>query len=230
MNKNNILISVIIPTYNSANYISESINSILSQSFNNVEIIIVDDGSTDDTKQIVSKTDKRIYYYSQEHKGISAALNKAVKLSNSSFLSFLDADDLWYPNKLELQLSFLLNNQDIDMVFGHVVHFISPELSREEMDHVKCPQNAMPGYSRSAMLIRKESYLQAGSFSEKYSVGEFIEWYSRAQEIGLKSYLLSDLVLKRRIHKQNTTMNNNRLGSDYAKLLKVAIDRKRKKL
>ena len=228
-NNNRPLVSVIIPTYNSEIYLSESINSILSQSYTNFEIIIIDDGSTDNTRQLITKFGDRVQYIYQEHMGISSALNNAIKYSSGIYLSFLDADDLWTSNKLKLQLSLIMDKPEIDMVFGHISQFISPELSTKETKNFHCPNSPMPGYSRTAMLIGKESYSRVGSFSEKYTTGEFIDWYLRAQDVGLKSYLLSDIVLMRRIHKNNTTKNKEKLGEDYIRLLKSSINRRRDK-
>jgi glycosyltransferase involved in cell wall biosynthesis len=226
---NDLLISVIVPTYNSANYLSECINSILGQSYNKLEIIIVDDGSIDNTQDLKLYDNDRVNYYYQEHQGISSALNYAINLSKGEYISFLDADDLWHPNKLEIQLDVLLNNSNIDMVFGHIKQFISPEIPEEEIENSTSMGLKMPGYSRNTLLIRKKTFLEIGLFSKEYATGEFIEWYARAQGIGLKSHLIQDILSRRRVHRNNTTRNRNQLGYDYARLLKNVIDRRRNK-
>ena len=223
------LISVIVPTYNSANYLSECIDSILGQSYDKLEIIVVDDGSTDNTKELKLYDNDRVKYYYQEHQGISYALNYAINLSKGDYISFLDADDLWHLNKLKIQLDVLLNNSNIDMVFGHIKQFISPEISDEEIKDTTSIDLKTPGYSRDTLFIRKKTFMEVGLFSKEFATGEFIEWYVRAQEIGLKSHLVQNILSSRRIHKNNTTRNRDQLGYDYARLLKNVIDRKRSK-
>ncbi len=109
-------VSVIIPTYNRANYICETIDSVLSQTFKDFEIIIVDDGSTDHTRDVLEKYRDRINYHYQVNEGAGAARNKAISLSRGEYLGFIDDDDLWLPNKLEVQVKELDENPDVAFV------------------------------------------------------------------------------------------------------------------
>ena len=108
------LISIITPTYNCGNFIAETIESVLKQSYQNWEMIIVDDCSTDDTEEIVTKYvlhDNRIKYYKLErNSGAAIARNKAMELACGDYIAFLDSDDLWMEDKLEKQLAFMKNN------------------------------------------------------------------------------------------------------------------------
>ena len=114
-NKSNNLVSVITPAYNCAEYIDECIESVLNQTYQNWEMLIVDDKSTDNTQSIVesyAKKDHRIKLFNQEkNAGTAAARNKALELSQGRFVAFLDSDDTWKPNKLERQLEFMLENK-----------------------------------------------------------------------------------------------------------------------
>lgn len=107
------IVSIITPTYNCASYIAETIDSVLSQTYGNWEMIIVDDCSTDNTKDVVSKySDHRIKYYCLErNSGAAAARNKALSLAKGQWVAFLDSDDLWLPTKLERQLDFMMRNE-----------------------------------------------------------------------------------------------------------------------
>lgn len=106
------LVSVIMPTYNCARFIRESIDSVLAQTYTNWELIIVDDCSTDETDTIVSNyTDKRIYYIrNSQNKGAALTRNRAIKEAKGRYIAFLDADDLWLPEKLEKQVAFMEKN------------------------------------------------------------------------------------------------------------------------
>lgn len=102
------LVSVIIPAYNAAEYIEETLLSVLNQDYNNIEIIVVDDGSTDSTKDIVQKYSGRVKYYFKENGGQSSARNFGVEVSNGEIIAFIDADDTWHSSKISTQLNKML--------------------------------------------------------------------------------------------------------------------------
>ncbi|MBI2269445.1 MAG: glycosyltransferase [Bacteroidetes bacterium] len=115
------LISVIIPAYNYAHFLPEAISSILQQTYANWECIIIDDGSTDETKVVAEKftaSDDRIKYYYQANAGLSASRNKGVELAKGEWIQFLDADDLLHPEKFSKQLHVFMNEQDADVVYS----------------------------------------------------------------------------------------------------------------
>ena len=102
------LVSIIIPTYNCARYLPEAVNSALGQTCNSLEVIIIDDGSADETQEVLKPYSDRILYLYQANKGVSAARNRGIAMAQGEFIAFLDADDVWLPEKLEKQLACLL--------------------------------------------------------------------------------------------------------------------------
>ena len=134
---NTDLISVIIPTYNRAHLIKRSVDSVLNQTYKNLELIIVDDGSTDNTKEIIdSINDNRIVYVKQENQGASAARNTGIDLAKGRYISFQDSDDVWLLDKLEVQIQRLKeNNADVvfgkKFVFGNLRRRIEPKQPKE---------------------------------------------------------------------------------------------------
>ncbi len=112
-------VSVIIPTYNREELLCETINSVLAQTFTDFEIIVIDDGSTDNTEQRVSQFGDRIRYLKQENRGVNAARNRAMSLSKGEYIALLDDDDLWKPNKLALQVDILDRFQDLAYVYSN---------------------------------------------------------------------------------------------------------------
>lgn len=116
-------VSVIIPTYNRASMIIECIESVFNQIFTDFEIIIVDDGSSDNTEAVLRPYLDRITYIRQENKGNAAARNTGIEVAKGEFVAFLDSDDLWLPDKLEKQVRYLEDHPDIDMVCGNGVIF-----------------------------------------------------------------------------------------------------------
>jgi glycosyltransferase involved in cell wall biosynthesis len=228
------LISVIIPVYNCERYLAEAIKSVLDQTYCPIEIIVVDDGSSDRSANVARRFSKRIRYYYQRNSGSGFARNTGVQKAIGSFLAFLDADDLWVKEKLSLQMAMLEANPGVDMVFGHVKQFFSPDMEQSMRKKVACPDGIMPGYHVGTLLIRREAFLCVGLFNPVLQCGEFLDWSFRAKEKGLKELLLPDVLMKRRIHssnmgivKSNTQTDNSHV--DYVRVLKAALDRRRNK-
>ena len=109
-------VSVLIPTYNCARFLSQAIDSVLAQTFQDFEILVVDDGSTDDTAQVVARY-PRVRYIRREHCGVSASRNAAVAAATGEIVVFLDADDFWLPEKLEKQVTYLDENPNCMLIF-----------------------------------------------------------------------------------------------------------------
>ncbi len=219
-------ISVIIPVYNGARYLGEAIESVLAQTRPPDEVVVVDDGSTDDSALVAQRYPVRLMQ--QTNLGASVARNHGVEAAQGDLLAFLDADDLWLPGKLEQQLTWLDEQPDLDVVFGRVEQFIEPEwddLSR----YMLCDTWAqMDGLHSGTMLIRRAAFLRVGPFSPHLQVAHFIEWYARAQEMGLHQAMLPEIVMKRRIHGQNMGIRQRALArTEYLQIIQSVVLRRR---
>lgn len=221
------LVSVIIPVYNGERYLAEAIESVLGQSYLSIEVIVVDDGSTDGSAHVAKAFGEAVRYSRQPHSGTGAALNHGIVLARGGFLAFLDADDVWVKQKLEWQMAAFQANPDVALVFGHVQQFISPELAPEIARRFRCPPEALPGYVTGTMLARREAFAQVGTFGSKWRAGEFLDWYLRATELGVRTVMLPNLVLRRRLHQANHGLVKREAKSDLTRILKAALDRRR---
>lgn len=221
-------ISVIIPVYNTEKYLAEAIQSVLNQSLKPTEIIIVDDGSTDGSVSVVKTFGDKVNLLLQpKNMGCGVARNRGIAEAQGEYLAFLDADDFWPENKLEIQLAYLQSHPEADMVFGMTEQFISPELPTEHQSKLRGELKKMPGYLAGPMLIKKETFVKVGLFNEKLELGEFIDWFSRAKDMGLSFHLLDSTVLFRRIHTTNMGIYKKQHLKDYTTLLRDALARKR---
>ncbi len=221
-------VSTIINVYNGERYIAEAINSVINQEYSNMEIIVIDDGSTDKTKAIVQKFVPHVTYIYQENLGIASAKNNGIENATGDFFAFLDADDLWTKEKTTIQLNQLLNDASLDMVFSFIEQFYSPELSEDERNSYYCPEKPSPGIGSVTMIIRKESFSKVGLFNSQWRKGIFNDWYLRACEIGLKSEVNPEVFAKRRIHNNNHGIIHRDKSVDYVRMLKASLDRRRK--
>jgi glycosyltransferase involved in cell wall biosynthesis len=223
-------ISVIIPVYNGERYLAEAINSVLDQTTPATQIIVVDDGSTDATKHIAEGFGKHIEYIWQEPSGKAAvARNRGLRQARGEYLTFLDADDLWLPDKLSLQLA-ALHEENAELVFGQTVEFYSPEMDLEFRNRIRCTDTPTLTYMSGTMFTTRTIFDRVGPFSEDHAVVEFVEWYLRASELNLKTYHLNHVVLKRRLHGSNSGHSLGTRKSDYVRVLKASLDRRRAKL
>lgn len=223
------LISVIIPVYNCDRYLSETIESVLKQTYPPSEIIIVDDGLTDKSAEVAKSFGDLIKYKYQNNSGAAVARNTGIKIAKGEYIAFLDADDLWTENKLKLQIEAFKNYPQLDIIFGKVQQFISAELSADLNKRIYCPSEAQNGYIPSTMMTKKESFIKVGYFDDKWQLGEFIDWYLKAQEKKLTSIMLPEILLKRRLHNANMGIKKKDQHHDYIKIIKASLDRKKLK-
>ncbi|MFC2106016.1 glycosyltransferase family 2 protein [Candidatus Bipolaricaulota bacterium] len=223
-------VSVILPVFNGERYLAEAIESALAQTACPQEIIVVDDGSTDDSARIAQEyvgCESNVRYFRQPNRGIGAARNLGIAQARGGYLAFLDADDTWFAEKLSLQRSAFDQNPGVDLVFGHVTQFVSPELSEEQRREIRCPSDPMPGYLATTLLVPQEVFHRVGPFETSLRMGEFLHWYLRAKELHLETIMLPDVVMRRRIHTQNQGRRERNARTDYVHVLKAALDRRR---
>jgi glycosyltransferase involved in cell wall biosynthesis len=220
-------VSVVIPVRDGARYLREAVDSVRAQTVGEVELIVVDDGSEDATPELLRALDPPVRHVRQERLGVAAAVNRGVELARGELLAFLDADDLWTPRKTELQLAALAADAGLDMVFGHVRQFHSPELSSEERAAIACSADPLPGLSKGTMLIRRESLERVGRFATEWRLGDFVDWHARATEAGLEATMLGDVVMLRRLHATNNTREAAAAHVDYVRIARAALHRRR---
>lgn len=217
------IVSVILPTFNRERYIAQAVESVFNQTFRELEIIVVDDGSTDGTASVVARY-PGVHYVYQSNGGIGAARNRGVEAARGRFLAFLDSDDLWSHDKLAIQMAALREDPAIDVLYGHARQFRDAASGGQS---VQCVGDAVPGYLPGAMLVRAEAFAQVGPFGTGWNVGEAMDWHLRAVEAGLCVVMLPDVVLFRRLHDSNQGIRRRDARSDYVRILKASLDRRR---
>jgi len=222
------LISVIIPTFNSADFIEESVHSVSMQTYPEIELIIVDDGSTDATIELLDRMPGNFNCIRQENKGTGAARNTGVLNSSGDYLAFLDADDIWLENKLELQMDVFDLVPDTDVVYGHTEQFCSPELPQNERARLlHLTGQRLPAPLAPAMLIRRRAFEQVGPFDTSLRIGVEMEWYGRLRDEPLNVTMLDELVYRRRLHRSNTNRLYYNEQAERLLVLKRMLNRRR---
>ncbi len=227
---NRSLISCIVPVYNSERYLKEALDSILVQTYRPLEIIVVDDGSTDGTAEVVAGYGKGVRTVWQPNAGPAAARNRGLSLVQGEFVAFLDADDLWDPEKLERQMARFRARPDLDYSVTYVQNFWIPEL-KEEAERFRKHRisHPMPGYVTQTLLTRRILFDTIGQFNTTLWYGDGTDWFLRAAEQGAIIELLPDVLVNRRLHLANLS-RREALASrgEYLQILKTSLDRRRR--
>lgn len=218
------LVSVIIPVYNGEKFIREAIENIHSQNYPALEIIVVDDGSTDYLSHIIESLPYDIRYFKQENAGPSAARNWGIKDASGKYIAFLDVDDLWPENNLNILVEELEKRKETDVVRG------SAQLFKNRTDgsaeYLGNPEESFSWYI-GAGLYRREVFNKVGLFDWTLIYGEDTDWYNRARETGIKIEWLEEVTLLVRRHGGNMTEGKNILELNKLKTFKKVLDRKR---
>lgn len=217
-------VSVIVPLYNGARFLGEALESVAVQLRTGDEIVVVDDGSEDDGPAIAAGFSD-VHLVRKPHGGIGDTLNHGLRAARGRVLAFIDADDRWHPDKLELQMAALEEGPPNLIVFAHVRNFAMREKGG-------APQEAtvgiLPGTVRTTMMISRGAFDSVGPFSSDPGKDDFIDWFSRAVDRGLPSRVLPEVLYERRVHEGNfTRVHTARLHGRYLSSLKDLLQRRR---
>lgn len=219
-------VSVVIPVHNGELYLGETLRSVLANTRPAQEILVVDDGSTDAT-QDVARAFPTVRYLRQEKSGAATARHRGALRSSGELIALLDADDLWEPEKLAVQVAYLERNPDVHGVFCAVAQFISSDLTAEEGAVLSVDTRPQVAWIPSGFVVRRTAYDAGPPFSQDYQVGEFIDWCLRAQDAGCRFEAVPDVLIRRRIHRSNLGRQARNSRQDYARIVRAALLRRR---
>jgi glycosyltransferase involved in cell wall biosynthesis len=220
-------VSVVMPVFNGARYLADAIASIRRQRHAPLEIIVVDDGSTDDSAAVAASQGPDVRVVSQANQGPGPARNRALGLARGEVVAFLDADDLWSDDKLGVQWPLLAAHPAIEVVLGPLrrtwtvpgpdgspgaARFTEPE----------------PALHLGCALIRRSVFDRIGLFDPAFTPTEDWDWFMRAREAGIALVAHDEVVYLYRRHGANVTNDTRHTGSMFARLLRQSLERRRR--
>lgn len=219
-------ISIIIPTYNRVHLIGAAVASVLTQTFSGFEVIVVDDGSTDDTEAVVREyPDSRIIYVKQENKGRSHARNCALHLARGRYIAFLDSDDLYLPDKLALQVRYLDGHPHVGMIYtsAYCIDYYGNTLNEKYIASVSGKIYKSIAFFRPVtitlptVMVRREIFAEVGGFDENMHRFEDTDMWRRISKV---AYIdaLPEFTCKLRTH------DDNSLGAQHPDQLIASLD------
>ncbi len=219
------LISIIIPVYNGEKFIRRAIDSIVAQNYPATEIIVVDDGSTDNTRKIIESMNVDIRYFYQPNQGPAAARNRGIQNAAADLIAFLDVDDYWPDNNLKVLMNEMQQNPDVDIIRGYAQRV--REQGKGVVEYLGSPKESFSDYIGAA-LYRKSVFHTVGFFDPFLIFGEDVDWYNRAAENTVPIKRLEFVTLYvRRDHGGNMTEGKNKVELNVLKTFKKKLDRAR---
>jgi glycosyltransferase involved in cell wall biosynthesis len=213
------LVSVIIPVFNGERFLREAVESVLDQKYSPVEIIVVDDGSTDGTATVARSLSETVRYLYQTNQGPAAARNRGIEQAQGSLIAFADADDLWPASKLDLQLPYLIEDPKIDIVLGRI--------QQVTVDGPTQAQDPAFSVNLGSAVMRKSVFERVGLFDETMRYSEDVDWFMRAREGSAAIVTIDAVTLLYRQHEQNMTRGKTTSELNVLKALKKSLDRRR---
>jgi glycosyltransferase involved in cell wall biosynthesis len=223
-------VSVIMPVYNGAPFIAEAVDSIQGQSHRPLEIIIIDDGSTDSTADLIqgiaSKKGTDLSYICQANLGPAAARNRGLKLAKGDMIAFLDADDLWTEGMLTGQLQRMNREISMQAVVG-CTQRVQASQNPDEHGKLQVIGPLWMAFSLGAGLFRRPVFDVVGPFDESLRYGEDVDWFLRAREAGIHIGISNEVTQLYRIHENNMTKDTRESDRHFLAALKKSLDRRR---
>jgi glycosyltransferase involved in cell wall biosynthesis len=222
------LVSCILPAYYAERWLGEALESVFAQTYSPIEAIVVDDGSTDGTPGVVASFGERIVGLRQPNAGPAAALNRGILASRGEFLAFLDADDLWPPRKIELQMARFRAVAELAACYGLVQNFWVDSLKIEaEALHGHRILDPVPGLVTGTLLARRSTFGRLGPFVDQRHAYA-LDWALRLRHEGLPHEILDEVLLLRRYHEGNMSRDGGaRSREQVLDLLKRNLDARR---
>ena len=224
-------ISCIVPVFNGECYVKEALDSILAQTYHPIEIIVVDDGSTDKTAAVVAGYGEKVRYLWQSNLGPAAARNHGIRSARGAFVAFLDADDLWHQEKLTKQMAQFQAKPELEVCVTHLSHFVDSELGREDILYQDQRRlYNIPGYITQTLLTRRTTFEKVGIFDHTLRHGDANDWFVRVADLGVSLELIPEVLVYRRLHSTNSSRQGVSASLDeHLKIIKASLDRRRQR-
>jgi len=219
------LVSAIIPTCNGEQVVEAAIESVLSQDYPHIELLVVVDGSTDRTAEVVRRFSKAVLL-ERPNGGAAAARNSGLARASGDLVAFLDHDDLWMPEKISKQVRYLEAHPDMDGVLTYLRHFIEEGLTppawlRPGLLDVDCL-----GYTPSTLMVRREVFSRIGVFQEGHRA-EDADWFFRARDDGVRLGELAETLVMKRVHETNISSDQTPMLNGIVKVVRDSLARRR---
>lgn len=219
-------LSVVIAVKNREPYVAEAIESVLAQGYPNMEILVVDGGSTDRSAEIAGSYDE-VRVLRQRGDGLTGAWNQGVGASSGELIAFVDSDDRWLPGKLDAQVGLLRERPEIDAVVGRARFFLEPGHERPPGFRPELLEGDWVARMPGTLVARRGAFERVGLFDESYRIAADVDWFARFKDAGLELGSVPEVVLEKRVHDSNLSTSDPPLvSSELIQLLRDSIKKR----
>lgn len=219
-------ISAIVVARNAEKFLRSALQTIFEQTLPPSEVIVIDGDSEDCTAEI-ARSFAGLKYELQEESGLANARNQGIRSSNGEFIAFLDADDLWFPNKLKTQLEHLHWQPDAQACLGSVKLFLEENVLLPPNYDREAFHKEQIGYTPGAMLARRSIVESVGLFDSELSIASDSDWFARLIDQKVPCAIIPDLVLLKRIHEENISRNTPTYRAETYRVVRRSVKRKK---
>lgn len=224
------LVSVIVPVWNGADWLDETVQSVLAQEHRPLELLLVDDGSTDGSGAKAADWAQRrpeVKLLQLAHGGVAKARNAGAEASSGGWISFLDQDDLWPVQALARHREHWRAHPETDGTMGRQHIFLQEGVPRPVWLKNEWLLSDQPGSTLGALVLRREVWERIGPFDASYSMGSDSDWLMRSREAGVHFAPLADVTLQRRIHEGNHSHDISTMRTDLIRALHLSLQRRK---
>ena len=221
------LVSIVLPLYNGERFIGETVASVLRQSYRNYELLVIDDGSRDRGRQLLPD-DARIRLFVRDNHGVAATRNFGIEQARGEIIAFIDQDDEWLPEKLEIQMRRLMANPEVDYNLTMMRYDLVGGIPRPWWLKPEQVENPQPGLLPSALLARRRAFSKVGLFNEKLVNASDMEWFLWAERLGVKREIIDQVLLLHKIHDSNRSHDQQTNKKELFMILRRQIAASRK--
>ena len=226
MTEEHPLVSVIIPVYNGARYLRAALESVFGQTYRPFEVIVVDDGSADNSGDIAHSFSE-VRYIRQANQGVAAARNNGIEAARGEFFAFLDQDDLWTSEKLKLQIAHMQSHPEVSYTLTQQQFFLEPGETIPTWFRKELLSEVHTGWVLGTLVVRRAAFEQIGNFATGYSAASDGDWFFRAKAAAVPMAVVPELLLLKRIHGANESARAKEILSELRKVVKSSLDRQR---
>jgi glycosyltransferase involved in cell wall biosynthesis len=220
------LVTVIVPTRNAAAYVADALESIKSQSYAPIEVVLVDAGSTDGTLEIAERFG--IQPIRQAGTGLAAAWNQGLAAAQGEAVAFLDSDDRWTPDKLEQQVRVLERREDVDAVITRVRFVLEPGFEVPPGFRAELLDGDYLSQMPSSLLARRSVFERIGNFDTRWEIASDVDWFARLLDSDLRVEALEDVLVFKRVHDSNlSNLPGPTLSRELIEVLRLKVSRGR---